>query len=1161
MTIFSIPKAALDAQATATHPQKNVWVSANAGSGKTHVLTERVIRLLLNGTPPARILCLTYTRAAAAVMQSRIFRTLSSWNELDDAQLKEILSQLENKPISAAKMTYARQLFARALETPGGLKIQTIHAFCESILHQFMLEANIAGHFELIDDVNRKKLQQEARCQLLKHSDAQPALKKLLKVISEHTFNRLLDEANEKQHKLYGFLSSLLSENGEEQLRRLFNLAPYDTNQKLLEKIQQTARLPLYALTHCQTYGNKNTKAMIEKLFQLETACDETTIINVVSNVYFKAKGDPSNFSLISSKKSDEIWSFIQQTIEDKQSRLSVLLEKYQCVKILDLNMAAFQLCAIYLKIYANLKKANGFLNFDDLTERTLHLLQHEGASKWVHYKLDRGLDHILLDEAQDTNPEQWKIIQLLAQEFFTGHSQRNNIRTLFAVGDEKQSIYSFQGAAPENFAVNGKMIQKKAEQAKQKFEKIQLNYSFRSTADVLKSVDLVFETPENYKGLSAENTKTVHEAIRIHSPGEVILWDALSKKTNEFPNDWHLTVDQLDTPEVRLAEKIAETIDGWLQKGEMLPAKGRLMRASDIMILVRKRDEFVLALSRALKQCNVPVAGADRLQLTKHMSVRDLMALGRFVLQPQDDLSLACVLKSPLFSLSEEELFQIAAYRTASLWQSLCMHASSHESFKSTFESLSKYRNLVDKMPVFEFYSHILNNDKGRLKILARLGSEANDVLDAFMDYTLTIQKTGLPGLQAFLETLSESEPEIKREFNQNHEEVRIMTVHAAKGLEAAVVFLVDSGSAIWHSKHAPHLLKIPLNNTQLNNQQAYIWRPNAEFNTKSSEKALSHLKERAEEEYKRLLYVGMTRAEDRLFVCGYKSERTFSDTWLQLIKKALKPHAVVIKGPAEDIAAWRYCITPHTSTLINQEVPCAHNKTLPPLPDFFSYKVSEEPTLPKPLRPSVAGLSIKDDDELFSHSKQFGISPVLGETNTNRAFFIEYGNIVHRLLQYLPNCEPKKRRDYARHYLNTKASHWNEIQRKDALNHVWKILDHSYLKPLFSEHSYAEVSLIGIVKIHGKEQTVSGQIDRLYITQNSIVFIDFKTGISPKNEVAIAPHYLLQMALYRKLLQDIHPNKDIQALLVYSKEAKVFKLSPKKLDEILDEIALPIS
>ncbi|WP_317992514.1 double-strand break repair helicase AddA [Bartonella gliris] len=1154
MTLFSIPEAALDAQATATHPKTNVWVSANAGSGKTHVLSERVIRLLLNGTPPARILCLTYTRAAAAVMQSRIFRTLSNWNELDDTQLQKTLSQLENKPINAQKLTYARQLFARALETPGGLKIQTIHAFCESLLHQFMLEANIAGHFELTDDINRKKLLQEARRQLLMHHDAQPALKQLLKVINENTFNQLLYEAAKKQHKLSGFLSFILSENGEEQFRALFNLAPDETNQQLLEKIQQTARLPLYALTHCQTYGNKNTKNIIAQFSQLDSASHETEIINIISNIYFKSTGDPRNFSLVASKKSDEIWPFIQQMIEDKQSKLSVLLEKYQCVKVVTLNMAAFQLCAIYLKIYANLKKANGLLDFDDLIERTLHLLQRKGASQWVHYKLDNGLDHILLDEAQDTNPEQWQIIQLLAQEFFTGYSQRDNIRTLFAVGDEKQSIYSFQGAAPENFSANGRVIQKKAQQAKQKFEKVQLNYSFRSTADVLKSVDLVFETPENYKGLSAENTKTVHEAIRIHSPGDVILWDALSKETDEFPDDWHLTVDHLDTPEVRLAEKIAETIADWLHKGEMLTAKGRLMRANDIMILVRKRDQFVFALSRALKQRNIPIAGADRLQLTNHISVRDLMALGRFVLQPQDDLSLACVLKSPLFALTEEELYQLAAHRTDSLWQSLCLHAPSRASFKDAFENLSKYRTFVDKMPVFEFYSHILNNDKGRQKILARLGSEANDVLDAFMDYTLTIQKTGLPGLQAFLEILSASEPEIKREFDQNHEEVRIMTVHAAKGLEAAVVFLVDPGSAIWHPQHAPHLLKVSLRN----GQEAFIWRPNAEFNTKPSEKALSHLKERAEEEYKRLLYVGMTRAEDRLFICGYSGKKTSPHTWLQLVKKALKPHAVAIRGPAEDIAAWRYHITPSSSTPINQEVSCTECQALPPLPDFFSHKLPAEPALPKPLRPSVASLSIEADTEFSSHPKQFSISPVLGETNTNRAFFIEYGNIVHRLLQYLPNCAPQKRRDYARHYLNTKASHWDESQKEKALHHVWQILDHSYLKPLFSDHSRAEVSLMGIVKIRGKEQAISGQIDRLYITQNSIIFADFKTGTPPADEAAIAPRYFLQMALYRKLLQAIYPNKDIQALLVYSKEVKIFKLPPEKLDALLDEIAI---
>ncbi|WP_375611360.1 MULTISPECIES: double-strand break repair helicase AddA [unclassified Bartonella] len=1158
MTFFSIPEAALDAQATATHPQKNVWVSANAGSGKTHVLSERVIRLLLNGTPPARILCLTYTRAAAAVMQSRIFRTLSSWNELDDAQLQETLTRFEKKPVNAQKLTYARQLFARALETPGGLKIQTIHAFCEALLHQFMLEANIAGHFEFPDDIGRKKLQQESRRELLARRDVQPALQQLLQVISEHTFNQLLYEAVEKQHKLSDFLSSLLSENGEEKLRALFNLAPNETNQYLLEQIKQTARLPLYALKHCETNGNQSFKDMVAKLSQLEKVHDEKNILNIISDIYFTIKGEPRNFSNLSRKKSDEIWPFIQQMLEDKQNKLSVFLEKYQCAKVATLNMAAFQLCAIYLKIYKNLKKSNGFLDFDDLIERTLHLLQRKGASQWVHYKLDQGLDHILLDEAQDTNPEQWQIIQLLAQEFFSGYSQRTNIRTLFAVGDEKQSIYSFQGAAPENFAANGRIIQKKVQQTNQQFEKIQLHYSFRSTADVLKSVDLVFETPENYKGLSAENTKTVHEAIRVHSPGEVIIWDAISKETSEFPQDWHATVNHLDTPEVRLAEKIAETIADWLQKGEMLPAKGRLIRASDIMILVRKRDQFVSALSRALKHRNIPVAGADRLQLTKHISIRDLMALARFVLQPQDDLSLACVLKSPLFALSEEELYQLAVHRTGSLWQSLCAHTSSQVSVKDAFEKLNHYRALVDKIPVFEFYSHILNNDKGRQKILSRLGSEANDVLDAFMDYTLTIQKTGLPGLQAFLETLSVSEPEIKREFDQNHEEIRIMTVHAAKGLEAAVVFLVDPGSAIWHPQHSPHLLEVPLNNAYLSDQQAFIWRPNAEFDTMPSKQAILRLKERAEEEYRRLLYVGMTRAEDRLFVCGYKGPKTPSHTWLQLVKRALEPHAVAIKGPAEDIAAWRYCITPPSSTSINQKISSVECQTLPPLPDFFSHKVPAEPVLPKPLKPSVASLSIEADTELFSNPKQFTTSPVLGAMNTNRAFSIEYGNLVHRLLQYLPDCPPQKRRDYARNYLNIKASHWHESQREDALCHIWKILDHVYLKPLFSEHSRAEVSLMGIVKIRGKEQAISGQIDRLYITQNSVIFADFKTGTPPENEAAIASHHWLQMALYRKLLQAIHPNKDIQALLIYSKEAKIFKLPPEKLEAFLSEVAL---
>ncbi|AQX20588.1 double-strand break repair helicase AddA [Bartonella sp. WD16.2] len=1149
MTTFFIPEAALDAQKKATHPKTNVWVSANAGSGKTHVLSERVIRLLLNGTPPARILCLTYTNAAASVMQSRIFRTLSSWNELNDEQLQTVLSQLENKPTNAQKLAYARKLFARALETPGGLKIQTIHAFCEALLHQFPLESNIAGHFELLDDTNRTQLLHQARCQLLAHSHIQSALKELFKTISESTFDQLLHEAAQKQHELSDFLPFILSKSGEQQLRAFFNLTPNETHSQILKEIQQTASLSSYTFKYFQTYSNKKATDIIAKFSQLATVSDEEDIIDVVSSIYFTTDGIPRNFSCLLSKKLNETSSFIQKEIEEKQNKVSVLLDKYQGIKLVTLNMAAFQICATYLKIYADLKKANGLLDFDDLIERTLYLLQRKGASQWVQYKLDRGIDHILIDEAQDTNPEQWQIIQLLAQEFFADYSQHTNIRTIFAVGDEKQSIYSFQGAEPENFAKNGRMFQKQAQRINQKFEKIQLNYSFRSTADILKGVDLVFETPENYKGLSADNVKTVHEPVRINSPGEVILWDTISKETNELPDDWHSTVDHLDTPEIRLANKIAVTIADWLHSGEMLPAKGRLLRASDIMVLVRKRhDQFVPALSRALKLHNVPVAGADRLQLTSHISVRDLMALAQFVLQPQDDLSLACVLKSPLFAFSEDALYHLAAKRIGSLWKSLRTHASSHTSYKDAFENLSKYRTFVDKIPVFEFYSHILNNDKGRQKILARLGSEANEILDAFMDYTLTIQQTGLPGLQAFLEILNANKPEIKRELDQNHEEVRIMTVHAAKGLESAIVFLVDPGSAIWDSHYIPHFFTFPLNG-----RQALIWRPNAQFK-KPFEKALSHLKERAEEEYKRLLYVGMTRAEDRLIVCGYSNQKENSNTWLKLVKKALQPHSVTIKGPTEDIAAWRYSIT-SSSTLTNKEILDEDKQTLPPLPAFFHHKMHSEPGLPKPLRPSIAGPSIDINAESFSNQTHYSVSPVLGEKNTNKIFTIEYGNLVHRLLQYLPECPLQKRFDYAQRYLSIKASHWPELQRKKALHQVCELLENPHLKSLFSAHSRAEVSLMGTLKIHGKEQIISGQIDRLCVTQDSVLFADFKTGIPPENEITIPQNYLLQMALYRKLLQTIYPDKNIDAFLIYCREAKIFTLTPEKLDTCLNE------
>ncbi|MBI0007741.1 UvrD-helicase domain-containing protein, partial [Bartonella sp. M0193] len=468
MTKREIPEDAIKNQTAASNPQSSAWVSANAGSGKTHVLTFRVIRLLLNGTEPARILCLTYTKAAAAVMQTRIFQTLSGWTELDDDKLTEVLIALEGKKPDTKRLDEARRLFARALETPGGLKIQTIHAFCEGLLHQFPLEANIAGHFEMMDDLKRDEFFKNARRDLLekaylqKNSSLHDALMLVLKTAGENGLVTLLDEAIEKRQALRAFLTRVSGPDGKHILEKALQISPEDTEENLTDEIRKTALHSEETIEAFKSLGHSFAQDFVERLELVEKA-DNSESIKFIELAYF-TRGNPRKISNLASKKLLAALPWLADDLLKRQEKLASYLDKLRRVRLVRLNLAAFKLCYRLLARYESLKKAEGLLDFDDLIERALNLLKRDGAGQWVQYKLDRGIDHILVDEAQDTSPSQWKIIQLLAQEFFVGEGQREVNRTVFAVGDEKQSIYSFQGAVPEDFATNGRIIERKAE-------------------------------------------------------------------------------------------------------------------------------------------------------------------------------------------------------------------------------------------------------------------------------------------------------------------------------------------------------------------------------------------------------------------------------------------------------------------------------------------------------------------------------------------------------------------------------------------------------------------------------------------------------------------------------------------------------------------------
>ena len=692
-----IPPETIALQARASDPRNSVWVSANAGSGKTHVLSQRVTRLLLEGTEPSKILCLTYTRAAAANMANRVFGNLAQWTMLDDAELSRSIEAIEGAAASPAKLARARRLFATALETPGGLKIQTIHAFCEALLHQFPLEANIAGHFAMLDPQMEAALVGEARRGMIsgaavrENSELAAAFATVLERGGESGLDRLLAEIVQKRDLLRDFIRQTVSADEpfadifEEFGFRADETAPGIAGLIWPDGYFSEAFCDAF-LCHAERAGKTIAQGFAHNLREACRASDPLKRLERLRETFLTTKSgegwQPRSGRHIASRGVGEHFPLFAESFERMALAVRDVCDRVALFRMLEGTRAALTIADWLIARYERLKSARGFLDFNDLITRTVRLLARRDAGPWVQYKLDKGIDHILIDEAQDTSPEQWDVVRKLAEEFFAGMGARDNVhRTIFAVGDEKQSIYSFQGADPDAFALGGTEFSARVRDARGRFEPVKLTWSFRSTDDVLSAVDLVFARDDVRKGLTRDADPLGHKAIRVGAPGYVEVWPTVGADFVEEPDDWTIPVDHARAPAVLVADNIARTIDGWIKSGEVIEGSGKRLEAGDILVLVRKRDRFVHALSRCLKSRGIPVAGADRLSLSRHIAVKDLAALGRFLLQPEDDLSLAAVLKSPILGESEETLFDLAWNRPrgTSLFASLRQKAETN--------------------------------------------------------------------------------------------------------------------------------------------------------------------------------------------------------------------------------------------------------------------------------------------------------------------------------------------------------------------------------------------------------------------------------------------------------------------------------------------------
>ena len=1116
-------------QRAAADPGVSAWISAAAGTGKTRVLTDRVLRLLLKGNPPGRLLCLTFTKAASAEMTNRVHARLAEWARLAEAALDNDLESLLGAPADAEHRRRARRLFADVLEAPGGLRIQTIHAFCESVLGRFPLEADLAPHFAVADERTAAELLDDARDRVLSRARHDDALGAALGNIVAHVSERDFADVMAKIAIERGRIARLFAQHGSLEgaigaIRRCLGLEEGEDEATILAAASRDTAFDGASLKRAaaaMARGGK-TDANHGRIIAewLADPARRAESFEDYFSVYF-TQGNGSRRARLAGKPTLAVEPDAATVLAAEAERLAAVRERLNAAFALATTAALLELGNALIAGYAALKRRRAMLDYDDLILHARDLLRRPGIAPWVLYKLDGGLDHILIDEAQDTNPEQWEVIAALAEEFFAGEGAREEDRTLFAVGDPKQSIYGFQRADPASFARWRETFAERVAAADKPWRAAELVRSFRSVAPVLNVVDRVFAPPAVSEGVLFDEGPIHHVSNRLGQAGSVEIWPTEKTEAPPDPGIWEPPVARADVrgPSARLATRIARRIDGWIRREEVLPSRGRPITAGDIMILVQRRSAFVDEMVRALKQNEVDAAGVDRLIISDEIAVMDLIALGRFVLLPEDDLTLAVVLRSPLVGLSEEELFELAYERgRKTLWQRLGARAEPR--FREAHAFLAAALARADFMPPFEFYAEALGVG-GRRKLVSRLGPEANEPIDELLGRALEYERDHVPSLQGFLQWLHAGNAEVRRDLDHRRDEVRVLTVHGAKGLEAPIVFLPDT-------------CRIPTHDEPLlwPEDGLVLWRPRRNREDAVAHAAREAAQARQRQEYRRLLYVALTRTEDRLYVCGWETRNgRGKDCWYDLVRAAVEPEAerVTLEDGGEGLRLESPQTGPADRT---GAAPDDLGEDLP-LPLWAERQAEAEAPAAVPLAPSRA-----DENEVAR-------SPLDAEDRaaTRR------GHLIHRLLETLPDLSAGERAPAAARFLSQSALGLDEEEAADIARQTLGVLDDPAFATLFGPGSRAEAALSGRLG----DRVVSGRIDRLAVTQDEVLVVDYKTNRKPPADPSGVPlPYLRQMAAYRALLGQIYPGRTVRCALLWTDSPRLMTLDSADLDAL---------
>ncbi len=837
-------------QNVASNPSENIWVQANAGTGKTTVLVRRLLRILFrnaqnNDDKISGILCLTYTNAAAGEMRNRILAELRQWAMFDDDRLTKALDGVaENIPATKQDLEYARRVFYSYIDNPEMLKIKTIHSFCEEILHRFPLEAGISPTWSLVSGSSQTVLLQDAFEKMIQSSFDNTdktkrildAFYKIIDIKSEHFLDTLRD-------MLIAHYKSFFQVDDVERYREYFiektkKILGIDKTPDMSINREKLQKIIDYAVNESKT--SKKPAKYIENIITYTGLYIENTInFEIYKNIYLT--------------KENTIIANIQKhpVFEEEAKRVHDIWQYKLNKSVFENTLALFDLSMGFAGTYKKIKQERNLLDFEDLILYTQKLFSKPDVMGWVLSQLDMSLSHILVDEAQDTSPQQWNILKMLAGDFFTDGDTENN-RSIFVVGDTKQSIYGFQNADPRAFAASRADIEKQIEQNYRSIKEIALDQSFRSVEPILKTVDYFFDNPNVVQISCFHNNK--HKCFRTGEPGFV---EMHSVSQFDATGD-----DKTKLYVAMIADKINDLI-----KNEKYDEK-------DIMVLVQKRRPFVDALSMALKKRGINIAGSDRVNLPSFPPIKDMLHVLRFCADTTNDYSLCCVLKSPFYRLKEADIFNLCKIKN---------NSENVEKTPTIFEILQTnmpdiYNDLIDTieqsktMAPYSFFTYLLNKNDNRKKIISALGNSVVDPIEEFLTMCLAYERTQPGTLYDFIKWFITGDSEIKRDMDASNG-VRIMTVHGSKGLASPVVFLIDTMTT-------PKYETI-LNTNYLHDNQNYdlwVWKT---ANSKIIEEIADKNRQDSIAEYYRLLYVAMTRTRDRLYIYGCENERAPDIAW----------------------------------------------------------------------------------------------------------------------------------------------------------------------------------------------------------------------------------------------------------------------------------------